>query len=52
VPTVMGVFALAAIFSEMGNGANFSLVPHCNSYNNVSFMPFELSAPVQSLNRV
>ncbi|KAJ7847087.1 nitrate/nitrite porter [Mycena olivaceomarginata] len=34
LPTVMGVFALAAIFSEIGNGANFSLVPHCNSYNN------------------
>ncbi|KAJ7269995.1 putative high affinity nitrate transporter [Mycena haematopus] len=32
--TVMGVFAVAAIFSEIGNGANFSLVPHCNSYNN------------------
>src|SRR6202034_2214874 len=32
VPTVMGVFAVSAIFSEVGNGANFSLVPHCNSY--------------------
>ncbi|KAJ7719244.1 nitrate/nitrite porter [Mycena maculata] len=32
--TVMGVFAVAAIFAEIGNGANFSLVPHCNSYNN------------------
>ncbi|KAJ7156527.1 nitrate/nitrite porter [Mycena crocata] len=32
--TVMGVFAVAAIFSEVGNGANFSLVPHCNAYNN------------------
>ncbi|KAJ6518254.1 nitrate/nitrite porter [Mycena vitilis] len=32
--TVMGVFSLAAIFSEVGNGANFSLVPHCNAYNN------------------
>ncbi|KAJ7215113.1 major facilitator superfamily domain-containing protein [Mycena haematopus] len=34
---VMGVACLAgvaAIFSEIGNGANFSLVPHCNSYNN------------------
>jgi hypothetical protein len=36
VPTVMGVFAVAAIFSEIGNGANFALVPHCNAYNNVS----------------
>ncbi|KAJ6569363.1 nitrate transporter [Mycena capillaripes] len=32
--TVMGVFVVAAIFSEIGNGANFSLVPHCNAYNN------------------
>ena len=32
----MGVFAVAAIFSEIGNGANFALVPHCNSFNNVS----------------
>ena len=32
----MGVFTVAAIFSEIGNGANFALVPHCNSYNNVS----------------
>jgi MFS transporter, NNP family, nitrate/nitrite transporter len=37
VPTLMGVFAIAAIFSEAGNGANFSLVPHCNSYNNVCY---------------
>jgi NNP family nitrate/nitrite transporter-like MFS transporter len=34
LPTVMGVFAFAIIFSELGNGANFSLVPHCNSFNN------------------
>ncbi|KAF8980921.1 hypothetical protein BDQ17DRAFT_903262 [Cyathus striatus] len=34
LPTLMGVFSLAAIFSELGNGANFALVPHCNSYNN------------------
>ncbi|KAK7036042.1 Nitrate/nitrite transporter [Favolaschia claudopus] len=32
--TLMGVFSVATIFSEVGNGANFSLVPHCNSYNN------------------
>jgi len=31
---VMGVFSVAAIFSELGNGANFALVPHCNPYNN------------------
>ncbi|KAJ7085179.1 nitrate/nitrite porter [Mycena belliarum] len=34
LPTLMGVFAVAAIFSEIGNGANFSLVPHCNAFNN------------------
>lgn len=37
VATIMGVFSLAAIFSEVGNGANFALVPHCNPNNNVSF---------------
>lgn len=31
---LMGVFSVAAIFSEFGNGANFALVPHCNAYNN------------------
>ncbi|KAG6852834.1 hypothetical protein C0991_008707 [Blastosporella zonata] len=30
----MGVFSVAAMFSELANGANFALVPHCNSYNN------------------
>jgi NNP family nitrate/nitrite transporter-like MFS transporter len=34
LPIVMGVFSLAIIFSELGNGANFALVPHCNSFNN------------------
>jgi len=34
LPTVIGVFSVAAIFSEIGNGANFALVPHCNAYNN------------------
>jgi NNP family nitrate/nitrite transporter-like MFS transporter len=34
LPIVMGVFAVSVIFSELGNGANFALVPHCNSYNN------------------
>ncbi|KAG6847502.1 hypothetical protein H0H93_007691 [Arthromyces matolae] len=34
LPILMGVFSVAAIFSEFGNGANFALVPHCNSYNN------------------
>ncbi|KAF7367593.1 Nitrate/nitrite transporter [Mycena sanguinolenta] len=34
LPVVMGIFAVAAIFSEIGNGANFGLVPHCNPYNN------------------
>jgi NNP family nitrate/nitrite transporter-like MFS transporter len=32
---LMGVFSVAAIFTELGNGANFALVPHCNAYNNV-----------------
>ncbi|PPQ70963.1 hypothetical protein CVT25_012098 [Psilocybe cyanescens] len=31
---LMGVFSVIAIFSELGNGANFSLVPHCNAFNN------------------
>lgn len=35
VAVLMGVFSVAAIFSELGNGANFALVPHCNAYNNV-----------------
>ncbi|KAF9480636.1 putative high affinity nitrate transporter [Pholiota conissans] len=34
LPILMGVFSISAIFSELGNGANFSLVPHCNAYNN------------------
>ncbi|KDR71729.1 hypothetical protein GALMADRAFT_270867 [Galerina marginata CBS 339.88] len=34
LPILMGVFTISAIFSEFGNGANFSLVPHCNAYNN------------------
>jgi len=34
LPTLMGIFSVSAIFSEFGNGANFALVPHCNSYNN------------------
>ncbi|KAJ3504172.1 hypothetical protein NLJ89_g8076 [Agrocybe chaxingu] len=34
LPTLMGVFGVAMIFSELGNGANFALVPHCNPYNN------------------
>ena len=32
----MGIFSVALIFSEMGNGANYALVPHCNPNNNVS----------------
>jgi nitrate/nitrite transporter NarK len=36
VATLMGVFSIAAIFSEVGNGANFALVPHCNPKNNAS----------------
>ncbi|TFK99358.1 nitrate/nitrite porter [Pterulicium gracile] len=31
---VMGFIVLIAICNEMANGTNFSLVPHCNSYNN------------------
>ncbi|KDR71725.1 hypothetical protein GALMADRAFT_143523 [Galerina marginata CBS 339.88] len=34
LPILMGIFSVSAIFSEFGNGANFSLVPHCNAYNN------------------
>lgn len=45
VPTVMGVFAVSAIFSEVGNGANFSLVPHCNSYNNVGSLKLNTGSP-------
>jgi len=36
VSTVMGIFAITAIFSEVGNGANFTLVPHCHPRNNAS----------------
>jgi len=32
--TVIGVMVVLAIFNEMGNGANFALVPHCNPYSN------------------
>ncbi|KAJ3562977.1 hypothetical protein NP233_g9238 [Leucocoprinus birnbaumii] len=31
---LIGVFSVSAIFSELGNGANFAMVPHCNAYNN------------------
>ncbi|KAF5357220.1 hypothetical protein D9756_006369 [Leucocoprinus leucothites] len=34
LPILMGVFSLSAIFSEIGNGANFALVPHCNVNSN------------------
>ncbi|KAG6916079.1 hypothetical protein DXG01_008553 [Tephrocybe rancida] len=34
LPILMLVFSISAIFSEFANGANFALVPHCNSYNN------------------
>ena len=36
VPTLMGIFSVSLIFSEIGNGANYALVPHCNPTNNVS----------------
>ena len=29
--TVIGVMVILALFNEMGNGANFALVPHCNA---------------------
>ncbi|GAA5939386.1 uncharacterized protein JCM15063_004506 [Sporobolomyces koalae] len=32
--TQMGLVALMAIFCEVGNGANFALVPHCNTNSN------------------
>ena len=28
VPILMGVFSVTSIFSELGNGACFALVPH------------------------
>ncbi|PPQ68007.1 hypothetical protein CVT26_007370 [Gymnopilus dilepis] len=31
---LMAIFSVSAVFSEFGNGANFSLVPHCNPYSN------------------
>lgn len=52
VGTVMGVITLSAIFSEFGNGANFALVPHCNSYNNVSLSSLALSGAFASGSRV
>src|SRR5713226_9236994 len=37
----MGVFAIAVIFSDVGNGAAFALVPHCHPRNNASlFLDF------------
>lgn len=27
-------YRLMAVFCELANGANFALVPHCNSFNN------------------
>jgi len=30
----MGFVSVIAICNEMANGANFSLVPHCNPYSN------------------
>jgi hypothetical protein len=42
----MGVFSVAAIFSELGNGANFALVPHCNAFNNVSFYSSPFLPPI------
>lgn len=32
--TQIGFVVLMAVFCEMANGANFALVPHCNSFNN------------------
>ncbi|KAH9947041.1 major facilitator superfamily domain-containing protein [Amylocystis lapponica] len=31
---VIAVFTILAVINEMGNGANFSLVPHCNPNSN------------------
>lgn len=30
----MALVVLMALFCEMANGTNFSLVPHCNAFNN------------------
>jgi len=38
VPILIGIFCISAIFSELGNGANFALVPHCNASNNASLV--------------
>jgi MFS transporter, NNP family, nitrate/nitrite transporter len=38
VATVIGVMVVLAIFNEMGNGANFALVPHCNPCKGDHFM--------------
>ncbi|KAF8329332.1 nitrate/nitrite porter [Cantharellus anzutake] len=32
--TVIAILTILVIPNEMGNGANFSLVPHCNAYSN------------------
>jgi len=34
LPIVMGLFSVASIFAELGNGANFALVPHCSAFHN------------------
>lgn len=34
IGTQMALVVLMAIFCEAANGANFALVPHCNSFNN------------------
>ena len=34
LPTIIALIVLVALFDEMANGANFSLVPHCNPDSN------------------
>ena len=34
LPTTIALIVLVALFDEMANGANFSLVPHCNPDSN------------------
>ncbi|GHJ84651.1 hypothetical protein NliqN6_1053 [Naganishia liquefaciens] len=34
IGAMMGIIVCLAFFNEMANGANFAIVPHCNSFNN------------------
>lgn len=49
VAIVMVFIVLIAIFNEMGNGANFSLVPHCNPCKRLSLISPCSDAPSYKL---